>query len=109
MALNNKTYDTLKWISTLVLPACGTLYFALAQIWALPYAEQIVGTITAVVTFLGAILKISCNNYKGDGNVVFGECDELLGQQIDVEIPDPVSDIEHRKDILLKIRQQKEI
>jgi hypothetical protein len=41
----------------------GTLYFALASIWGLPYGEQIVGTITAVDAFLGAILKISSDNY----------------------------------------------
>ena len=64
MKLSDKTYDTLKWVALLLLPALGTLYFALAGIWGLPYGEQIVGTITAVDTFLGAILKISTNTYE---------------------------------------------
>lgn len=64
MKLNNKAYDVLKYIAQIVLPALGTLYFALAGIWGLPYAEQVVGTISAVDTFLGVILKISSNNYK---------------------------------------------
>lgn len=64
MKISDKTYDTLKWVALLLLPALGTLYFALAGIWGLPYGEQIVGTITAVDTFLGAILKISTNTYK---------------------------------------------
>lgn len=61
--MSNKTYDILKYIAQVVLPALGTLYFALASIWGFPYGEQIVGTITAIDTFLGVILKISSDNY----------------------------------------------
>lgn len=62
--MSNKVYDVLKYIAQIVLPAIGTLYFALASIWGLPYGEEIVGTITAVDTFLGAILMISSANYN---------------------------------------------
>lgn len=62
--VSNKLYDTLKWIAQIVLPAIGTLYFALASIWGLPYGEQIVGTITAIDAFLGAILGVSTINYN---------------------------------------------
>ena len=61
---SNRVYDVLKWITVLVLPGLGTLYFALATIWGLPYGEQITGTISAVVTFLGAILGISSAQCK---------------------------------------------
>ncbi len=61
--MSNKMYDVLKWITTVVLPAIGTLYFALAGIWDFPYADQVVGTITAVVTFLGIVLGISSAQY----------------------------------------------
>lgn len=64
MKLNNKVYDALKWIAQYLLPAVGALYFALSQIWGLPYGEQIVGTITAIDAFLGAILGISTMSYK---------------------------------------------
>ena len=64
MKLNNKVYDVLKWIALILLPALGTLYFALAGIWGFRYAEQIVGTITAIDTFLGVLLGISNNSYK---------------------------------------------
>lgn len=67
MKLDNKTYDVLKFIAQIVLPAAGTLYFALASIWGLPYGEQIVGTITAVDTFLGALLGISTAQYNKEG------------------------------------------
>lgn len=64
MKLSNKAYDIMKWIAQYLLPAVGALYFALSQIWGLPYGEEIVGTITAVDAFLGAILGISTMNYK---------------------------------------------
>ena len=62
--MNNKTYDILKWIAQILLPAIGTLYFALAGIWHFPFAEEIVGTITAIDTFLGILLGISTLNYN---------------------------------------------
>lgn len=62
--MNNKVYDILKWIAQILLPALGTLYFALAGIWDFPYAEAIVGTITAIDTFLGIILGISTVQYN---------------------------------------------
>lgn len=64
MKMNDKTYDVLKWIAMIVLPAVATLYFTLASIWGLPYGEQVVGTITSVDTFLGALLGISNAKYK---------------------------------------------
>lgn len=62
--MNNKLYDVLKWIAQIWLPALASLYFAIAQIWGLPYAEQIVGTITAIDAFLGALLGVSTIQYK---------------------------------------------
>ena len=62
--MSNKTYDILKFIAMILLPALGALYFALEGIWNLPYGEEIVGTITAIDTFLGALLGISNAKYK---------------------------------------------
>ena len=64
--MSNKTYDILKYVAQIVLPALGTLYFALAGIWGFPYGEQIVGTIMAIDTFLGALLGISSAKYKAN-------------------------------------------
>lgn len=64
MKMSNQVYDTLKWIAQYLLPAAGTLYFALAGIWGLPFGEQVVGTITAIDTFLGVILGISSASYN---------------------------------------------
>lgn len=62
--MSNKVYDILKWAAQLFLPALATLYFALAQIWGFPFGEEVVGTITAIDTFLGVILGISTASYK---------------------------------------------
>ena len=67
MKMSNKTYDILKYITQIVIPAIGTLYFALAGIWGFPYGEQIVGTLTAVDTFLGVVLGISSKQYNQQG------------------------------------------
>lgn len=91
MKLSNRLYDTLKWITTIVLPALGTLYFALSGIWGFPYGEQIVGTITAIVTFLGVILGISNYQYKEDGQTqMFNE--DLLKDMVGYD--ERVEDIE---------------
>ena len=62
--MSNKVYDILKFIAQVVLPALGTLYFALAGIWNWPLGEQVVGTITAIDTFLGVLLGISTSKYN---------------------------------------------
>jgi len=62
--MTNKTYDILKYIALIVLPAIATLYSAVAGIWGLPYAEQIPATIMAIDTFMGVLLKISSDNYN---------------------------------------------
>ena len=62
--LNDKAYNTLKWFVQIVLPACATLYFALAGLWGFPHGEDVVGTIAAVTTFLGVILGVSTRAYN---------------------------------------------
>ena len=64
MKMTDKMYDALKWVAQILLPAVATLYFAIAQIWGLPYGEEIVGTITAIDAFLGALLGISTYQYN---------------------------------------------
>ena len=64
--MSNKTYDLLKWIALILLPALGTLYYALAAIWDLPFQAEVVGTITAIDTFLGCLLGISSDIYYKD-------------------------------------------
>lgn len=80
MIKNSKLYDLLKELCQVVLPALGTLYFALSGIWGFPYGEQIVGTITAVVTFLGVCLHISNANYTNEYGEILGEAQHKISE-----------------------------
>lgn len=72
--LSNSLYDTLKWIDLIVLPAIGTAYAGLAQIWGFPYPEQITGTIMVICTLLGSLLGISsATYYKASGSIPMPE------------------------------------
>lgn len=64
MKLPDSLYNVMKWIVIIVLPALATLYAALSAVWAWPFSQEVVTTITAVDTFLGAILCISTANYN---------------------------------------------
>jgi hypothetical protein len=64
MKFKNKTYDILKNIALIILPALATFYGSLGKIWDFPMTERVVLTITALDTFLGACLGISNINYK---------------------------------------------
>ena len=63
MKMDNKLYDALKYLCQIALPALGSLYFGLAQIWNLPYAEQVVGTIACITTFIGVLIGVSSYRY----------------------------------------------
>lgn len=102
--MTNKTYDILKWVAQIVLPALGTLYFALAGIWGFPYGEQIVGTIVAVDAFLGTILKISSNGYSGDGELIVDTSDPLK-DVYSISIPDYPEVLAAKDKIMLSVRR----
>jgi len=70
---DNKTYDVLKWVAQIFLPALGALYFGLAQIWGFPCGEEIVGTIAVIDTFFGVILGISTRNYNIQADIPKGK------------------------------------
>lgn len=63
MKMDNKTYDFLKWVAMIVLPAVVTFVAAIGQIWGIPYTAQIAATIAAIDTLLGACLQVSSSNY----------------------------------------------
>lgn len=70
MKLSGKTYDFLKYVAQIVLPALATLYVTIAGIWGLPYAEAVSGTIMAVDFCLGALLKVSSDEYFSTRDIV---------------------------------------
>lgn len=102
MVFKDKTYDVLKWIAMYLLPALGTLYFTLSGFWGLPYGEQIVGTITAIDTFIGVLLGISTHNYKGDGTMTVDSTDEDK-DVYNLALETPIEDLPNRKTITFKV------
>jgi hypothetical protein len=101
-----KLYDVLKYLAQVVFPALGTAYFALAQIWGLPAAQEVVGTIIVVDTFLGVVLQISSTKYnnsdaKYDGTVGVTETEEKLNYVLNLN-DDPVA-LKDKDEIRLKI------
>ncbi len=84
MQLNNKTYDFLKWVVTIFLPAVGAGYFGLSQVWeGVPYAIEVVGTTSVLATFFGALIGISSKSYKKSDAANFDG--ELRIEEVDGE------------------------
>jgi len=105
---SNKTYDRLKFLAQILLPALGTLYSALAVIWGLPGAEKVVGTILAVDTFLGVALQLSSNKYQAtafDGTIEMGPADQD-GRTFGVSLPVSAEHMEQASEIRLKVVKQ---
>ena len=66
--LPDKVYQVLKWVALLLLPTLAWVSTMLCNTWNLPYGPEIAATITAVATFLGAILGVSHIQYKKGDN-----------------------------------------
>lgn len=104
MAFTNKAYNFLKVVALVWLPALGTLYFALAGIWGIPDAVQVVGSITAVDTALGALLHISSKTYQApsDGNLVVDKSNPAK-DVYSLEVSTSMDDIDAKKQLVLNI------
>lgn len=66
MKFSNETYDKLKWIALVLLPAIEVLWLTLGKIWGFPYLVEIGSTIAAVDVFLGSLLGVSTRNYRAE-------------------------------------------
>lgn len=87
----NRTYDRLKFLVTIVLPALAALYITLASFWGFPKVEEVAGTITGIATFLGVALGISSKNYEpedppGDPVGDFVITDTPAGKSINLDL-----------------------
>lgn len=105
LLLNSNVYDFLKSVVQIGLPALATLYFTVAQLWGLPNVQQVMGTITAVATFLGVILAISTKTYnsseaKYDGHLVIEQGEE--SSTLRLKDVDPKA-LDEKREILLKV------
>jgi hypothetical protein len=73
--LNSRVYDYLKYLAQILLPASGALYFGLSGVWGLPNSDEVVGTITVVDAFLGALLGLSSKSYNNSDAKYNGSID----------------------------------
>lgn len=107
--LGNKLYDRLKWVAQIALPATGALYFGLAQIWGLPWGAEVVGTITVIDTFLGALLALSNRQYnnsdaKYDGELLLDTRDSAEEHHV-IQFREEVSEVGHKDSVELKVTE----
>ena len=63
MTLNDKTYNYLKWIVVVMLPALGTLIGTVGTAFNWEYTQVTLVIVTAVTTFLGALIGVSTVGY----------------------------------------------
>lgn len=70
MTLNNKQYDVLNSMVRYVMPALGTLYFALSQLWGFPAPDKVVGTLVAIQAFMGVIIALARSGWQPDDNLL---------------------------------------
>lgn len=103
MCFDNKVYNVLKWIAMVVLPAVSAFYCAIAAIWGLPYAEQIVGTIAAFDTLLGALIGISSHSYKGDGTLLVDRTDPDGREVYRFDLGPNLENLEHGSKFVLRV------
>lgn len=64
MKISDKTYEILKWLCLIALPAIAWFYGAMADTWSLPYGDQIVTTVNAIGTLIGILIGVSTYNYR---------------------------------------------
>lgn len=105
--LNDKLYDRLKFCALIVFPALGTLYFTIAQIWGLPKADEVVGTIVAIDAFLGVLLGISNRSYEDSDAQYDGELEVFQteeGNALRVVSNHEIDDVVAKKGINLKVK-----
>jgi hypothetical protein len=105
MTLSNKVYDVIKWIAQYFLPALATLWITLAKIWGLPYGTEIGATITGIDLFLGAVLGISSQNYKGEGTMIVDTSNDAKDiYSLDLNVP--VEELAEKDMITFKVSKK---
>ena len=66
---NDKVYDILKWVVTVIMPALATFILAIGKIWGFTeIAVPVAATVAALQTFLAAVLCVSSIKYKLTAN-----------------------------------------
>lgn len=113
MIFKDKVYNNLKWIALILLPAFGSLYFGLAEIWSLPYGAEVVGTTSLITVFIGALIGISTKNYNAqekqyDGQMVVDTSDPNT-DLYSIELHDDLDKLTSKTQLMLKVNSNPQI
>jgi hypothetical protein len=108
LVVSDKLYDALRFMAVIVLPALGALYFGLANVLGLPAAEQVVGTITVLDTFLGVLVRTMRKSYEKsdarfDGAIHIAADEEEGVSNLNVSL-DPLA-VATKDEVLVKVRR----
>lgn len=106
MKLSNSLYDILKWVSLVLLPAFSVMYAALSGVWGFTHVQEIITTVAAIETFVGALIGISAgahkqSKYAGDLNVTQGQDGIDLGLALEA----PPEEMLDQKEVIFKVRK----
>lgn len=103
--MNDKTYDILKRVALIVVPALATFVNAVGIVWGVPYTNEVTATITAFGVFLGAAIGVSSKNYEPDthGNLVVTKHNEVYA-----DFTAEPSDLKDGDTIILKVSKPTE-
>lgn len=66
MKFDNRTYDILKYVALIALPAIQVFWLTIGKIWNIGYTVEIGATIGAVALLLGTLLGVSTRNWLAE-------------------------------------------
>ena len=89
--MSNKIYDILKWVALVMLDAVGLFYQTLAEIWSLPYGDNVLKTCVALSVLIGTLIGVSGTQYNRTDNESRGyeqykqmkESEDFIGEDFD--------------------------
>lgn len=113
MMFSNQTYDKLKWVAQILLPALGTFVFTVGLLWGFDaeVVGKVTGTIVAVDTLLGLCLGISTKTYEKSGAAYDGTA-TLLNQAgegptaLALDLNAHPDDLAGQKQVVLKVNTE---
>lgn len=106
LTYSNTTYEVIKHIVQIVLPASATLYITLGSLWNLPRTEEVSGTITALALFLGVTLLVSNKNYHKEADGVINVQDKTNGGTLfDLVLNQEPEDLKDRSKVVFAVNK----
>lgn len=104
--LSKKQYDIIKWLTVVLLPAVGTLYFAFATIWNFPAGEQVLGSLLAIQTFISVLIGVSTKQYEESGEKYGGEInvtDTPEKTKFSLDLKDDPDSLKEKDEVVFKV------